>query len=80
MKRGETAGAEYCRMGKSKWQMGSTITNTRFCSGRPNTLIPYGWIKMTGFWQEKTKAEPLIDRYTGFLYLDKNEMPIVALH
>lgn len=26
------------------------------------------------------KAEPMIDGYTGFLYLDKNGMPMVALH
>lgn len=26
------------------------------------------------------KQEPMIDGYTGFLFLDKNEMPMVALH
>ena len=26
------------------------------------------------------KIEPMIDGYTGFLFLDKNEMPMVALH
>lgn len=26
------------------------------------------------------KREPIIDGYTGFLFLDKNEMPMVALH
>ncbi len=26
------------------------------------------------------KIEPMIDGYTGFLYLDKNDMPMVALH
>ncbi len=26
------------------------------------------------------KVEPMIDGYTGFLYLDKNDMPMVALH
>ena len=25
-------------------------------------------------------AEPVVDGYTGFLYLDKNDMPMVALH
>lgn len=25
------------------------------------------------------KAEPIIDGYTGFLFLDKNDMPMVAL-
>ncbi len=28
----------------------------------------------------KPKTEPMIDGYVGFLYLDKNEMPMVALH
>ncbi len=26
------------------------------------------------------KAEPMVDGYAGFLYLDKNDMPMVALH
>lgn len=28
----------------------------------------------------KPKVEPIIDGYAGFLYLDKNNMPMVALH
>ena len=28
----------------------------------------------------KPKVEPMIDGYTGFLFLDKDEMPMVALH
>lgn len=28
----------------------------------------------------KPKVEPVIDGYSGFLYLDKNNMPMVALH
>jgi integrase len=28
----------------------------------------------------KPKVEPMIDGHTGFLFLDKNEMPMVALH
>lgn len=28
----------------------------------------------------KVKVEPMIDGYTGFLYLDKNDKPLVALH
>ncbi|SFQ50894.1 Site-specific recombinase XerD [Lachnospiraceae bacterium XBB1006] len=28
----------------------------------------------------KAKVEPMIDGYSGFLYLDKNEKPMVALH
>ena len=28
----------------------------------------------------KPRVEPMIDGYTGFLFLDKNEMPMVALH
>ncbi len=28
----------------------------------------------------KVRIEPIIDGYSGFLYLDKNDMPMVALH
>ena len=30
--------------------------------------------------RKKPKIEPIIDGYSGFLYLDKNNMPMVALH
>ena len=30
--------------------------------------------------RKRPKVEPMIDGYTGFLYLDKNDMPMVALH
>lgn len=30
--------------------------------------------------RKNPKVEPMIDGYTGFLYLDKNGMPMVALH
>ena len=30
--------------------------------------------------RKEPKAEPMIDGYSGFLFLDKNEMPMVALH
>ncbi len=30
--------------------------------------------------RRKPKVEPMVDGYTGFLFLDKNEMPMVALH
>lgn len=30
--------------------------------------------------RKKPKVEPMVDGYTGFLYLDKNDMPMVALH
>lgn len=30
--------------------------------------------------RKKPKVEPMIDGYTGFLFLDKNDMPMVALH
>lgn len=30
--------------------------------------------------RKKPKAEPILDGYSGFLFLDKNEMPMVALH
>ncbi len=29
--------------------------------------------------RKKPKIEPMIDGYSGFLYLDKNNMPMVAL-
>ena len=30
--------------------------------------------------RQKPRKEPMIDGYTGFLFLDKNSMPMVALH
>ena len=30
--------------------------------------------------RKNPKIEPMIDGYTGFMYLDKNEMPMVAMH
>ena len=30
--------------------------------------------------RKKPAKEPMVDGYTGFLFLDKNEMPMVALH
>ena len=30
--------------------------------------------------RKKPKSEPMIDGKSGFLYLDKNDMPMVALH
>ena len=30
--------------------------------------------------RSRVKVEPIIDGYSGFLYLDKNDMPMVALH
>ena len=30
--------------------------------------------------REKPKVEPMIDGYVGFLYMDKNGMPMVAMH
>lgn len=30
--------------------------------------------------RKKPKIEPIIDGYAGFLYLDKNDLPMVALH
>jgi integrase len=30
--------------------------------------------------RKAVKVEPMIDGYSGFLYLDKNHMPLVALH
>ena len=30
--------------------------------------------------EQQIRQEPMIDGYTGFLFLNKNEMPMVALH
>ena len=30
--------------------------------------------------RQNPKVEPMVDGYTGFLFLDKNDMPMVALH
>ena len=30
--------------------------------------------------RKNPRKEPMIDGYIGFLYLDKNDMPVVALH
>lgn len=30
--------------------------------------------------RKKIKTEPVIDGYTGFLFYDKNDMPMVTLH
>ena len=30
--------------------------------------------------RRKVKKEPVVDGYSGFLYLDQNDMPMVALH
>ena len=30
--------------------------------------------------REKPQIEPIIEGYTGFLFLDKNDMPLVAMH
>lgn len=30
--------------------------------------------------RRKPKVEPMVEGYSGFLYLDKNDMPMVALH
>jgi len=34
------------------------------------------WVATLPKWQQKL----MIDGYSGFLYLDKNDMPMVALH
>ena len=30
--------------------------------------------------RKKPRMEPIVDGYTGFLFLDKNDMPMAALH
>lgn len=53
-----------------------------FCGVRkiPMTEEVYECFKTILQNRQKTKIEPIIDGKSGFLYLDKNGMPMVALH
>ena len=54
-----------------------TISGTRLV---PMTDDVYDCFKRIIAARPKPKVEPMIGGYTGFLYLDKNGMPMVALH
>ena len=46
----------------------------------PMTEEVYGCFQRILAARRPPKVEPMVDGYTGFLYLDKNGMPMVALH
>ena len=46
----------------------------------PMTEEVYDCFKRIISSRKAPKVEPMVDGYTGFLYLDKNNMPMVALH
>lgn len=59
------------------------IEDTKTASGTrliPMTDDVYGCFKRILAARPKPKVEPMVGGYTGFLYLDKNGMPMVALH
>lgn len=59
------------------------IENTKTTSGTrqlPMTEEVYECFKRILVNRKAPKVEPMIDGYTGFLYLDKNQKPMVALH
>lgn len=63
--------------------MNYIIEDTKTSSG--TRLVPmmddvYDCFKRILSARAKPKVEPMIDGYTGFLFLDKNGMPMVALH
>ena len=63
--------------------MNYIIEDTKTSSG--TRLVPmmddvYDCFKRILSARVKPKVEPMIDGYTGFLFLDKNGMPMVALH
>ncbi|MBO5303279.1 MAG: site-specific integrase [Lachnospiraceae bacterium] len=59
------------------------IEDTKTTSGTrlvPMTDDVYECFKRILSARKKPKIEPMISGYTGFLFLDKNDMPMVALH
>lgn len=59
------------------------IEDTKTTSGTrqlPMTEEVYECFKRILANRKAPKVEPMIDGYTGFLYLDKNQKPMVALH
>lgn len=66
-----------------KRDMEYIIEDTKTTSGTrqiPMTDEVYECFKRIIASRESPKTEPMIDGYTGFLYLDRNGMPKVALH
>ena len=62
-----------------KYGLESTKTNAG-TRQLPMTEDVYQCFKTILEKREKRKIEPVIDGYCGFLYIDKNGMPLVALH
>ena len=54
-----------------------TSSGTRFVPMTPEVAECFRRILAN---RARTKVEPMVDGYTGFLFLDKNGMPMVALH
>ena len=66
-----------------KRNMEYVIEDTKTSSGTrlvPMTPEVAGCFRRIIASRPKPKVEPMIDGYTGFLFLDKNDMPMVALH
>ena len=66
-----------------KRNMEYLIEDTKTTSGTrqvPMTDDVYECFKRIVKNRRKPKVEPMIDGYTGFLFLDKNDMPMVALY
>lgn len=66
-----------------KRNMEYIIEDTKTTSGTrqiPMTDEVYECFKRVIRNRKRPKVEPMIDGYTGFLFLDKNDMPMVALH
>lgn len=66
-----------------KRNMEYIIEDTKTASGTrqiPMTDEVYECFKRVIRNRKRPKVEPMIDGYTGFLFLDKNDMPMVALH
>lgn len=64
-------------------QMVYKVINTKTTAGErtiPMTDDVYECFKKIVEMRKKVKAEPVIDGKLGFLYLDKNNKPMVALH
>ena len=66
-----------------KRNMEYIIEDTKTTSGTrdvPMTMEVAECFKHIITGRSRVKVEPMIDGYSGFLYLDKNDMPMVALH
>ena len=67
------------RWSDMKYGIESTKTNSG-TRQLPMTEVVYQCFKAILEKREKRKIEPVIDGYRGFLYIDKNGMPMVGMH